>query len=366
MRRPGSSGMPSRRQLLGLAPLAAWPAWAAARGALQSDERILFMPGTARRLDAQRIEADLHAWVYEPERRPGARTAFARYLGIDLAALSAAERERFRRRCGLFLTDSERGKEVVVRFAAAPARLLRLPATDAAGRGSLRAVIEGVPPSGDARPLAFEAVLAEGDARRFTGRALLVPPEGLSVISDIDDTIKLTHVRDRREMLLNTFVRPFRAAPGMAAHYRRLAARPGTCLHYLSASPMQLLPALEDFLSTAGFPAGSLHLRESTHWRALVPGEGASKSHKLGAIARLMDDFPDRRFLLVGDSGEADPEIYAEVMRTRPGRVLAALIRDVTGEDRQAPRYRHAFEGIDPAGWHLLPPDGSRWPLKNT
>ena len=68
----------------------------------------------------------------------------------------------------------------------------------------------------------------------------------------------------------------------------------------------------------------------------------------------------------MGDSGEADPEIYAEVMRTRPGRVLAALIRDVTKEDRQAPRYRRAFEGIDPAGWHLLPPDGSHWPLKNT
>jgi len=58
-----------------------------------------------------------------------------------------------------------------------------------------------------------------GPARRIEGRALLVPAQGLSVISDIDDTVKVTQVRDQQQMLLNTFVRAFEAVPGMAQHY---------------------------------------------------------------------------------------------------------------------------------------------------
>lgn len=278
MRRVPRPGAATRRQWLGLA---ASMAWAPAQATLRDDERVLFLPGTARRLDAGRIEADLHAWVYEPERRPGLRTAFARYLGLDQSAMSAADRERFRRRCGLFLADSERGKEVVVRFDAVPAQPVRLPATDAAGRSRLRAVIDGAPRRGNTAHLDFHAVLADGDTRRFAGRALLVPPEGLSVVSDIDDTIKLTEVRDRREMLLNTFARPSRAAPGMAARYRRLAAAPGARVHYLSASPMQLLPVLEDFLAAAGFPAAACtcgRARAGARWCPARANRGRTSS----------------------------------------------------------------------------------------
>ena len=199
-------------------------------------------------------------------------------------------------------------------------------------------------------------------ARRIEGRALLVPAQGLSVISDIDDTVKVTQVRDQHQMLLNTFARDMKAVPGMAQHYRDLARDPQTRFHYLSSSPIQLLPALADFLRDAGFPPGSMHLRESTTWRTLIPGNGESRAHKLAAIGRLMEDFPERRFLLVGDSGELDPEIYGEVARTRPERVEGVVIRDVTAEGRDAPRYSSAFEGVDPARWHILK-DGEAWPL---
>ena len=80
-----------------------------------------------------------------------------------------------------------------------------------------------------------------------------------------------------------------------------------------------------------------MHLRESTTWRTLIPGSGESRAHKLAAIAQLMEDFPLRRFLLIGDSGELDPEIYGEVARTRPERVEGVVIRDVTGEARRGP-----------------------------
>ena len=105
-----------------------------------------------------------------------------------------------------------------------------------------------------------------------------------------------------------------------------------------------------------------MHLRESTTWRTLIPGSGESRAHKLAAIARLMEDFPLRRFLLIGDSGELDPEIYGEVARTRPERVEGVVIRDVTGEGRDAARYARAFEGVAPERWHIFR-DGGAWPL---
>jgi phosphatidate phosphatase APP1 len=198
--------------------------------------------------------------------------------------------------------------------------------------------------------------------RHIEGRALLVPPQGLSVVSDIDDTVKKTQVRDTQEMLLNTFARSFQAVPGMAAHYRALAHDPETRFHYLSSSPIQLLPALDGFLRRSGFPGGSMHLRESTTWRTMIPGDGEGRTHKLAIIGQLLEDFPERRFLLVGDSGELDPEIYGEVARTAPHRIEGIVIRDATGEPRDAARYAGAFDGVPADRWHVLQ-DGGAWPL---
>ncbi|MBS0427639.1 MAG: App1 family protein [Proteobacteria bacterium] len=330
---------------------------------LEPDERVMFLPSTARLLDDGRIEAEVHAWVYEPDHLRGLNTAFARYLGLRLSKMSPAAQLRFRQRAALFHAESEDGKQIDVVFGRGQAPL-RLPPTDRAGRTQARVVVTPAPDAlADAPWLRFRAEMPRGDLRRSEGRVLLVPHEGLSVVSDIDDTIKHTAVRSRREMLLNTFARPFEAAPGMAAHYRRLARVTDTRFHYLSASPIQLFPALADFVRSAGFPPGSMHLRESTTWRTLVPGEQDSRRHKLGTIERLLADFPLRRFLLVGDSGEADPEIYGQVARDHAARVEAVVIRDVTGEGRDAVRYQSAFEGVAPGRWHLLPRDGSRWPL---
>lgn len=362
---PDDHAPATRRQLLQraalLAPLMAWPVGARAR-ALKRDEQVMFVPAVARWLDAQRVEVDLHAWVYERERRRGVQALFARYLGLDRATLSAEDRARFDARCALFLTDSERGKVIDVAFDAPLREVHALPATDAAGRSQVRVVVDARALPGDARTLHFHARLTAGDPRQFAGHALLVPEQGLSVISDIDDTVKITQVNDRREMLLNTFVRPFQAAPGLPEHFRRLAHAEGTRFHYLSASPFQLAPALEDFLRDEAFPPGSLHLRESTRWNTLIPGSGDSRAHKLGVIAQLLADFPQRRFLLVGDSGEADPEIYAQAAREHLGRITAIVIRDVHGEGRQAARFQQSFSQLPNTLWHLLTPEGQGWP----
>jgi hypothetical protein len=346
--------------LAGLAPLQALQA----AEPLEPDEEALFMPGTARPTDDGRIEVDIHAWIFERERRWGLDGALARYLGLNLKKLSPTARLRFNQRTALFHAESEEGKLIDVVFDGTQTRV-KMPASTANGRTNLRVVVDAPRTAAPVQWLQFHGVTGPGELlHRFRGQALVVPAEGLSVISDIDDTIKRTQVRDRREMLLNTFARRFEAAPRMAAYYRAIAQVPDTRFHYLSASPIQLYPALADFVRDNDFPAGSMHLRESTTWRTLIPGAEDSRAHKLGVIDRLLTEFPLRRFVLVGDSGEADPEIYAQVWRANPRRIDSIVIRDVTDEGRLSDRYRATFEGIDPVLWHILAPDTTAWPLQ--
>lgn len=352
-RRAGAAGR-WWRVLAGL--FAAWAGGGplAAR-ALASDEQVLFVPGTARSVGADRIELDVHAWIYEHEERPRLASAFARYLRFDRTAAAAADRERYDRRTRLFLVDSENRKRIALHLP--DGSRVELPRTRRGGRSDARVTMAASGRQPDAHWIGFSVDLPAGDTRRFEGRALYVPERGLSVISDIDDTIKDSGVADRRTLLLNTFVRPFEAVPGMAARYRRLADAQGVRFHYVSSSPIQLLTPLLAFLEEAGFPEGSLHLREATAWRTLIPREARAQALKRAAIARLIGDFPQRDFVLVGDAGEADPEIYAAIARDHPARVCAILIRDPSGAGRDAPRYRRAFAGLPAARWQVFGDD---------
>ena len=98
--------------------------------------------------------------------------------------------------------------------------------------------------------------------RVFNGKVQLIPSQGVSIISDIDDTIKITEVyTGGKTMLLNPFNRPMQPAHGISAFYRRLN-NPDTRFHYLSGSPWQLYPVLEKFLSVNTFPPGSINMKE--------------------------------------------------------------------------------------------------------
>ena len=311
----------------------------------------MLFPSTARRLEDGRWLARVEAWVHELERRPGASRLLARYIGLDMSELSLVERARYMTRTQLFRVDSERGRVVQIQFGAQPP--LKLPASDANGRVSAEVAVAAE--QGHAGWLDYRVVLAERAAHRFVGRALAPPPTGLSVVSDIDDTIKHTQVADRREMLLNTFAREFAAVPGMAQWMQRCAMGVSSAaFHYVSGGPHHLYPALAHFLQANGFPPGSVHLRTVDISREIFGTESPTRTHKLAVIHRLLEDFPERRFVLVGDSGEHDPEIYGELARAHSHRIDAVLIRDVTGEGSEAPRYATAFRQLAPSSWVIF------------
>ncbi len=189
-------------------------------------------------------------------------------------------------------------------------------------------------------------------AKPVGGSVQLIDREGVSVISDIDDTVKVTNVADRRELLANTLLREFTPVPDMVTAYRDWSAR-GVAFHYVSASPWQLAGSLRRFFDTVGLPEGSMHLRlfrlkDSTPL-GRIP---SSKRSKRAAIVRIFDDFPGRRFLLVGDSGERDPDVYAAVARQRPEQVAGVAIRRVPSS-KPWPKVQRRLDqlaGLLPAG----------------
>ncbi|MEI6241469.1 MAG: phosphatase domain-containing protein [Planctomycetia bacterium] len=304
---------------------------------------IVFFPTYAtREPEGGRWRAVVAGMVTRPlplrsRRRTMAMAVLKRLLDLDE---EQADSSVFQRRAEAFLFQRVAGQSVRV---AVGGRVYDVGQTDRTGH--FQAVIdvddaqvhEATSRSGpDGRWIAYEGLTPDGDEAETTptpgGRVHLVDAAGLSVISDIDDTVKETNVANRRELLANTFIREFRAVPGIVDIYRDWQAR-GTAFHYVSASPWQLAECLEGFLGTVGLPAGSLHLKlfrlkDSTPLGRLP----SRKRSKRRTVERIMEEFPGRRFLLVGDSGERDPEVYAAVAKRRGEQVAGIVIRQVDGK----------------------------------
>ena len=201
----------------------------------------------------------------------------------------------------------------------------------------------------------FEVSVGErGDGPSRSGQAYLVPPRGLSIISDIDDTLKHSHVHCRRTLLANTFLREFEPIAGMAAIYRDWAAL-GAAFHYVSSSPWQLYENLAEHFLAEGLPPGSFHLlwfrlRDHLLRRLLI----LRRSGKLATIQSILKTFPQRRFVLVGDSGEKDPEIYGALARKFPRQVAKIVIREIPGPRATPARFQKAFRQLSPAATQLF------------
>ncbi|GAA5992824.1 hypothetical protein JCM10908_001356 [Rhodotorula pacifica] len=156
---------------------------------------------------------------------------------------------------------------------------------------------------------------------------------GVRIVSDVDDTIKWTEVtKGTKTIFRNVFVRELAEirVPGMSSWYRSLQAH-GAHFHYVSNSPIELWPVLRTFMKLAGFPNGSCTLKEyggaSSALAKLWEEPGQRKKANVEVILK---EFPAARFILVGDSGEQDLELYVALARQYPSNILAIYIRDVT------------------------------------
>ncbi len=152
------------------------------------------------------------------------------------------------------------------------------------------------------------------------------------VVSDIDDTAMVTAVPRLLLAGWNTFIRHTstrRAVDGMPELYRQIAgARPDAPFMYLSTGAWNTAGVLRGFLARNGYPAGPLLL---TDWGPTQTGWFRSgPEHKDSSIDRLMTTFPQVRWLLVGDDGQHDPDIYRRAAERWPDRVVGVAIRELT------------------------------------
>lgn len=139
----------------------------------------------------------------------------------------------------------------------------------------------------------------------------------------------MTDILDGKDAILqNTFFRQAREVPHMSEVFQNWASE-GAHIHYVSNSPWQVYPAISQFITTKHFPRGSIHLRSVSTQDLIIRKAG---SHKLQMILKILRDFPHRKFILVGDSGEIDPEVYSQVYEASPDQIIKIFIHDVTSQ----------------------------------
>ena len=189
------------------------------------------------------------------------------------------------------------------------------------------------------------------------------------IVSDIDDTVLVTMVPRPHLAAWNFLVRSEARrtpVPGMPELYRRLTTtHPDAPVFYLSTGAWNTASALARFLDRVGLPQGSLLLTDLGPTGTALFRSG--RAHKAATLRRLAEELPHLRWILVGDDGQHDPQVYETFAAEHPGRVAAIAVRELSlGEQVAAnglpaptPATRRAVEGIDASAVVLAHgPDG--------
>jgi phosphatidate phosphatase APP1 len=226
--------------------------------------------------------------------------------------------------------------------------------------GFVRAWLDADPPAGADSWSSVRLELIRSEPGRGPGAIapILLPPATATygVISDMDDTVLQSEVTSflraaRMVLLENARTRlPF---AGVAGFYRALRDGRGGALNpifYVSSSPWNLYDVISGFLEAQEIPAGPLLLRDWDLSPSLLRTEG----HKTTHIREILETYPTLPFILVGDSTQEDPEIYARAVAAHPDRILAVYIRSVEPHPERAAAIGRLAEEVRAAGSTLV------------
>ncbi|MDR3404092.1 MAG: DUF2183 domain-containing protein [Chthoniobacter sp.] len=170
------------------------------------------------------------------------------------------------------------------------------------------------------------------------------------MISDVDDTIKKTgvtvgrtHLKNLPWLLLDP-IRPWRPIPGMARLYQGFRKNLDASFLYVSKGPPFSRDRLEQGLMRYQFPAGRIRLDDKF--------PSAAANYKFATISPVISQSKGARYILIGDSGEADPENYGMLARKYPKAIDRIFIRSVTTDSEE--RYHVAFRNIPRSKWKVF------------
>jgi phosphatidate phosphatase APP1 len=193
------------------------------------------------------------------------------------------------------------------------------------------------------------------------GQALIVLPQAeFGVISDIDDTVVHTGVTSRFKMFYTVLLKNARTRlplKGVARFYKNLqqGSSEEGCnpLFYVSSSPWNMYDLFREFFQINDIPFGPIFLRDWGFERHSMVAEN-NRKYKLNSIFTILDSFPELKFILIGDSGEEDPEIYLQVIQTYPQRILTAYIRCVKRDPKRRDEIYHLAQRANKLGTSLV------------
>lgn len=208
-------------------------------------------------------------------------------------------------------------------------------------------------PGGNGGKVLYQ-VSAMDKGLRATGEIYLCDDNGVTFISDIDDTIKITGVTSNTETLINTFSGEFKAVPGMSEIYRQWERQYNATFAYLTASPDQLYPFLRAFFDREQFPAGSAHMRHYTWFDKNFIEFFVSANYiksKTDTLQMFLDNTRNRKFVLLGDVFQKDPDIYANVYAQYPERIAKIFIRKYADDASGQERLETVFKDIPREKW---------------
>jgi len=188
--------------------------------------------------------------------------------------------------------------------------------------------------------------------------------KGWAVVSDVDDTIKKTLTSSPIGILQTTFAEEPEVIKGMPELYKHIVQKlDDPPFWYLSASPYNLYPFLHEFRDK-NYPRGTMILRDAS-WMNLAGFLAnltqGTEAYKVDRLEKINTWFPKRKFILIGDSTQSDPEAYGEAYRKHGKWVGAIFIRKVMGvegmdeEQKNKPeRFEKAFKGVPKDLWYVF------------
>lgn len=334
-----------------------------------SDKEITFYP-TYSYLREDNWVIDLRGWVHQKRRTLGEAMTI---LATIRDKCDGQSMDVFKSRSEVFESDDKFGENVIIEFDSDPDRTQYSFKEESNLNGivelSLMLPKERAEKLLEAQdsPNKWLTYHAVSGGHAGLGRIRLMESQGVSIISDIDDTIKISEIPAGHATVFDyAFCRAFEAAPGMADRYKDWSnptAHPDwgdVTFHYISGGPQQLFGPLYDFLiaGTGGFPEGTFHLRffpknvldretRKNLKRFVAGGMDTTYQHKIAEITKLMKAFPERKFILVGDSGEIDPEVYEKILDEHRQQVQEIWIRDVIDDFKDNPDRLKEMKFID-------------------
>ncbi|KAJ3495715.1 hypothetical protein NLJ89_g10583 [Agrocybe chaxingu] len=211
---------------------------------------------------------------------------------------------------------------------------------------------------GSTNELTATADLTSIDKRNIQGTIFSSPNSGFGVISDIDDTVKISNVLDVVASVKTALLDEPKPVPGMPALYTSLANSLKPQFFYVTGSTYQFYPFLNQFLDTTFSTAkGPIFTRNLT---IIDPAQlislitsSTTQEYKVGQIDRLRSMYPSKKWLAIGDSTQKDPEAYAEAFK-KGVPIQCTWIRHVEGANNTAERFATAFSGVPATKYRIF------------